>query len=45
VSPCGAAGELSNSITLTEDTSTAKSYRITAVDTHLAESTKEGVSG
>jgi prepilin-type N-terminal cleavage/methylation domain-containing protein len=45
VSPCGAAGEQSNSITLTEDTSVAKSYRITAVDTHLAESTKVGVNG
>jgi prepilin-type N-terminal cleavage/methylation domain-containing protein len=46
VTPCGAdASEMSNSITLFEDTATAKRYRITAVDTHMAESTRVGVSG
>ncbi|MDQ3934779.1 MAG: hypothetical protein M3340_09145 [Actinomycetota bacterium] len=43
--PCGATGEFSNSITLVEDTSTTKRYRVTSVDTHLAESPKENVSG
>ena len=43
--PCGAAGEKSSSVTLTEDNSNPKRYRVTAVDTHLAESTREGVSG
>jgi prepilin-type N-terminal cleavage/methylation domain-containing protein len=43
--PCGDAGEKSTSITLIETTSTAKRYRLTAVDTHLAESTRESVSG
>ncbi|MEA2274658.1 MAG: hypothetical protein QOI98_3366, partial [Solirubrobacteraceae bacterium] len=38
VSPCGAAGELSTSIMLWEGTSTAKSYQVTSVDTHLDES-------
>jgi type IV pilus assembly protein PilV len=38
VSPCGAAGELSTSITLWEATSVAKSYQVTAVDTKLDES-------
>jgi prepilin-type N-terminal cleavage/methylation domain-containing protein len=44
-SPCGATGESSNSVTLTEETSTAKRYRVTAVDTHLAESPRESVTG
>ena len=45
VAPCGGPGELSSSITLVEDSSSQKRYRVTAVDTHLAESTKEQVSG
>jgi hypothetical protein len=45
VAPCGGSGESSNTITLTEDTNTAKRYRVTAVDTHLAESPKENISG
>jgi Tfp pilus assembly protein PilV len=43
--PCGGTGEFSSSITLVEDNATTKRYRVTAVDTHLAESTKEQVSG
>jgi prepilin-type N-terminal cleavage/methylation domain-containing protein len=43
--PCGGAGEASNSITLIEPTSTAKRYRVTAVDTHLAESPREQITG
>jgi prepilin-type N-terminal cleavage/methylation domain-containing protein len=39
VSPCGAAGEVSNSITLFEADANAKQYKVTSVDTHLAEST------
>ncbi|HKP91117.1 MAG TPA: hypothetical protein VJT75_14220 [Thermoleophilaceae bacterium] len=38
VSPCGAAGEVSTSLTLWETTSTAKSYQVTSVDTKLDES-------
>jgi len=45
VSPCGGVGEFSNSITLVEESSTSKRYRVTAVDTHLAESPREQVSG
>ena len=45
VAPCGGAGEFSNSITLIEETTTAKRYRVTAVDTHLAESPRENISG
>ena len=43
--PCGNAGEQTNSITLTETTSTAKRYRLTSVDTRLAESPREQVTG
>lgn len=43
--PCGALGEKSNSITLVEENSTVKRYRITSVDTHLAESPRENVTG
>jgi prepilin-type N-terminal cleavage/methylation domain-containing protein len=43
--PCGGSGESSNTITLIEDTSTTKRYRVTAVDTNLAESPREQVSG
>jgi prepilin-type N-terminal cleavage/methylation domain-containing protein len=43
--PCGAAGEKSSSVTLLEDTSTVKRYRVTSVDTHLAESPRENVTG
>ena len=39
VTPCGAAGEFSNSIKLFEDSSSPKQYRITAVDRKLSEST------
>jgi hypothetical protein len=39
VTPCGAAGEFSNSLTLFEDDASPKQYRITAVDRKLAEST------
>lgn len=45
VAPCGGAGEASNSITLIEETTTAKRYRVTAVDTHLAESPRESITG
>jgi type II secretory pathway pseudopilin PulG len=45
ISPCGGAGELSSSITLIETTTAVKRYRITAVDTHLAESPREQVTG
>jgi prepilin-type N-terminal cleavage/methylation domain-containing protein len=45
VQPCGAAGEASNSITLNEANANAKRYRITAVDTNLAESPREQISG
>ena len=45
VEPCGLAGEFTNTITLVEDTSVTKRYRVTAVDTNLAESTKEEVRG
>lgn len=45
VAPCGGAGELSNSITLIESNAAVKRYRITAVDTHLAESPREQVTG
>jgi prepilin-type N-terminal cleavage/methylation domain-containing protein len=45
VSPCGAAGETSNSITLFEDDANTKRYRITAVDTRLSESTRLGING
>jgi hypothetical protein len=45
VEPCGLAGEFTNSISFVEETSTIKRYRITAVDTNLAESTKEEVRG
>ncbi|HEX8741941.1 MAG TPA: prepilin-type N-terminal cleavage/methylation domain-containing protein [Thermoleophilaceae bacterium] len=45
VAPCGGVGELSNSITLNETTSATKRYRITAVDTNLAESPREQVTG
>jgi hypothetical protein len=38
VAPCGAAGEFSNSITLFEDDSSPKKYRLTAVDKKLSES-------
>jgi prepilin-type N-terminal cleavage/methylation domain-containing protein len=38
VNPCGAAGEVSTSLTLWESTATAKSYQLTSVDTHLDES-------
>ena len=44
-SPCGNAGELSNSITLYETTATTKRYRITSVDTNLAESPREQITG
>ena len=43
--PCGNTGEFSNSITLTEPTSAVKRYRLTAVDTHLAESPREQITG
>jgi prepilin-type N-terminal cleavage/methylation domain-containing protein len=43
--PCGATGEFTNSITLVESDSVAKRYRVTSVDTNLAESTKEEVRG
>ena len=43
--PCGAAGEFTSSITMTEENATAKRYRITSVDTHLAESPREQVTG
>jgi type II secretory pathway pseudopilin PulG len=43
--PCGDAGEKSNSITLVEESSVIKRYRVTAVDTHLAESPRENVTG
>jgi Tfp pilus assembly protein PilV len=43
--PCGGAGEFSNSIVLIEENSLAKRYRVTAVDTHLAESPREQVTG
>jgi hypothetical protein len=39
IAPCGVAGEASNSFTLLETSSTAKQYRITAVDKKLSEST------
>ena len=46
VAPCGAdASETSNSITLIEDDATVKKYRITAVDTHMAESPRLAVNG
>ena len=46
VAPCGAdATEKSSSLTLLENDSTAKQYRVTAVDTHLAESTMVAVGG
>jgi hypothetical protein len=45
VSPCGAATESSNSITLFESDSSPKQYRITAVDRFLAESTLVAPSG
>lgn len=46
VAPCGAdSTETSNSITLIEDDSLVKRYRITAVDTHMAESTRLAVQG
>lgn len=45
VSPCGGVGEFTNSITMIEESSTAKRYRVTAVDTHLAESPREQVTG
>jgi len=45
VAPCGAAGETSHTITLVEDTTATKRYRVTAVDTHLAESPRENVNG
>ena len=44
-SPCGAPGEKSNSITIIEDDSAVKRYRVTAVDTHLAESPRESITG
>jgi prepilin-type N-terminal cleavage/methylation domain-containing protein len=43
--PCGLTGEFSNSITLVEDTAVTKRYRVTAVDTNLAESPREQVTG
>jgi Tfp pilus assembly protein PilV len=43
--PCGGAGESSNSIVLVEENALAKRYRVTAVDTHLAESPREQVTG
>ena len=43
--PCGLAGEFSNTITLTEPNSSIKRYRITAVDTNLAESPREQITG
>jgi prepilin-type N-terminal cleavage/methylation domain-containing protein len=43
--PCGATGEKSSSITMIENSSAVKRYRLTSVDTHLAESTRESVSG
>ena len=43
--PCGEPGEFSNSITLNETTSVTKRYRITSVDTNLAESTREQITG
>ena len=45
VAPCGNAGEFSNSITLIEQNSNMKRYRVTAVDTNLAESPREQVTG
>lgn len=40
VTPCGVAGEFSNSITLFETDGAAKQYRITAVDRRLSESAR-----
>jgi len=46
VAPCGAdATETTNSITLYEEDATSKRYRITAVDTHLAESVRLSING
>lgn len=45
VSPCGAAGEYSNSITLFEPDASPKRYRITAVDRKLSESTLVAPTG
>jgi prepilin-type N-terminal cleavage/methylation domain-containing protein len=45
VSPCGLTGEFSNSITLTETSSVVKRYRVTSVDTNLAESPREQITG
>jgi prepilin-type N-terminal cleavage/methylation domain-containing protein len=45
VNPCGGTGEFSNSLTLIEDTAVTKRYRVTSVDTNLAESTKEEIRG
>lgn len=45
VAPCGLAGEFTSSITLVESTSNTKRYRVTSVDTNLAESPKEQVTG
>lgn len=46
VAPCGAdATEVTNSITLYEEDANPKKYRITAVDTHLAESTRLAIQG
>jgi prepilin-type N-terminal cleavage/methylation domain-containing protein len=46
VAPCGAGvSEESHTITLIEDDSAQKRYRITAVDTHMAESSRVAVNG
>jgi hypothetical protein len=46
VSPCGAdATETSNSVDISEANGTAKQYRVTAVDRHMAESTMVAASG
>ena len=46
VAPCGAdATEFQNTITLIEDDALSKRYRITAVDTHMAESNRVAVNG
>ena len=45
VLPCGGPGEQTNSIVLNEATSVTKRYRVTAVDTNLAESPREQVTG